>query len=143
MFLVLSGLFLVYLRVYKEDQWSPTLKYFWDETLNTKRKVLFKALPWLCIQWCNYRLGENNRFLVLLNVQYYNKKSFQLSFKNTMVSYCWHGIFTLSISFLQKCHWSRTDQIFLCVDLPLLSPLIIRNYRILWLLNCRFMFHFI
>ena len=75
LFFVLSGLFLVYLPVYKEDQWSPTLKYFWDETLNTKRKVLFKALPWLCIQWCNYRLDENNRFVVLFNVQYYNKKS--------------------------------------------------------------------
>ena len=43
----------------------------------TKRKVLFKVLPWLCIQWCNYRLGENKRFLVLFNT-YYPKKSLKI-----------------------------------------------------------------
>ena len=57
---------------------------------NTKRKVLFKVLPWLCIQWCNYRLGENNRLLALFNIT--TKRVFKLFLKNTMVSHCLHGI---------------------------------------------------
>ena len=140
---------------------------------NTKRKVLFKVLPWLCIQWCNYRLGENNRLLALFNIT--TKRVFKLFLKNTMVSHCLHGIpltttnisghssplrCTLQmISYYIDCIYAsvllmtqwhhdklrilghedrdsiQTDPIYFsntfCIDLPLLSLLIIRNYRIL------------